>query len=240
MMRSTLAVTFVCSLVTAGCERSAEEELKKAEEVQATAAERSAEAQKEAAEDIAGAQEEAAEAMQRAAEEKAAIGAKTQEEMEDVQKDTQKIGARANEETAKVDRKAREKLESARSSEAEARAEANQDIAEAQAKAGEVKREAQGNVAETREELREWADKEVAEIDLAILDVSSKKETVPETERANFEEAMREVQAKRAAVRRDLARLGSQRPSELPKFDKSVRTELDELRTRVEKLRDTL
>ncbi len=73
MIRFKLALAVVCSLATAGCDRSAKEELQGADEAPATANERSAEAQRKGNQGALAAQRDAREVEKVAAAERAEV-----------------------------------------------------------------------------------------------------------------------------------------------------------------------
>ena len=96
------------------------------------------------------------------------------------------------------------------------------------------------DIEKARNDLREWSQKQIDAIDNEIDSARAKAASATPALKADFAQAMRAVEAKRARVRKQLATLDSQAANGLSEFEAKVHTQVDELKTSVDQMRQAL
>jgi DNA repair exonuclease SbcCD ATPase subunit len=138
----------------------------------------------------------------------------------------------ANDKTMRAQNEADEKA-------AQANSEARHDMAKGQAKANEEIRSANQDIVKQRNDYHVTVQKEVSEIDNKIddLKVKAQKATAP---KADFTDAMRTVDTKRAALDSDLRTLDIQVPQTFDSYRAKVDKEVDDLKKSIDVARQKL
>ena len=180
-----------------------------------------------ACQNMAKDQEVKAQEAQREADEKAAKAQKEANEK------SVKAQNEANERALKAQREADEKSMKAND-------EARQDMAKGQAKANEQIRAANQDIVKQRTDYHASAQKEVSEIDNKIDDLKVKAQKATPKPKAEFNDAMKVVDTKRAALDTDLRNLDTQPPQTFDSYRAKVDKEIDELKKSIDVARDKL
>jgi vacuolar-type H+-ATPase subunit E/Vma4 len=150
----------------------------------------------------------------------------------------------ADDKIAKVqreaDQKAAEAQKKADDTTAQARNEANKDTSQAQANANDVIRSANESILKARSDIREWAQKKLNSLDSDVDVSKTKAQTASVKEKASFDRALGDVEAKRTAVQNQLASLDAQPASGLDQFKKGLEKQIDAFSNSVSRLKATL
>jgi membrane-bound lytic murein transglycosylase len=150
----------------------------------------------------------------------------------------------ADEKTAKAQREANEKVikaqNEANEKTAQATAEANRDIAKEQAKANEEIREANQDIVKKRNDYQVRTQKEINEIDNKIDDLKVKAQKSDNKAKAEFSDAMRQVDTKRAALDSDLRNIDKQAGPTFDSYKAKVDKEIDDLKKSIDVARQKL
>ena len=152
--------------------------------------------------------------------------------------------AQADESIAKAQAEAQRKIDEARKEAnketTEALNEANQETAEAQKNANEKIRGANENVLEKKNDIKEWANKKLGEMDTRIDESKTKAQKATPTVKEKFERALEDVDAKRDTVRGRIASLEAQSASALDGVKERLDKDFSEFQTSVNRLEGTL
>jgi hypothetical protein len=114
------------------------------------------------------------------------------------------------------------------------------DNAATQAKANETIREANRERSESENELHQWAQGKLDDLDNTLDGARAKAEKAVPKARANFASAMRSVETKRDAIAAEVASLKTQTASKADVFKTHLEAEVTRLKQRVETLSRTL
>jgi len=139
----------------------------------------------------------------------------------------------ANESANKAQREADEKIQKANE-------EARQDMAKGQAKANEQIRSANQDIVKKRNDYHATTQKEVSEIDNKIDDLKVKAQKSAATTKTDFNDAMKVVDTKRAALDTDLRNIDNQAAQTFDSYRAKVDKEIDELKKSIDVARDKL
>ena len=123
---------------------------------------------------------------------------------------------------------------------AKAKSAADKDTAKAQANANDTIREANRDIVKARTDLRTWGQKKTDEIDGQIDDAKVKAQSASAAGKAAFNEALKDVQVKRDAVRGDMATIDAQTNDGIGNLKARLDKEIDDLKASVSHLRSTL
>jgi colicin import membrane protein len=171
--------------------------------------------------------EQKAQLSQREADEKAA---RAQKEANDR---AVKAQNEANEKAAKAQNEADEKIMKAND-------EARHDMAKGQAKANEEIRSANQDIVKQRNDYHATMQKEVNEIDNKIDDLKVKAQKAAPKPKAEFHDAMKVVDTKRAALDTDLRNIDTQAPQAFDSYRAKVDKEIDDLKKSIDVARQKL
>jgi hypothetical protein len=147
-------------------------------------------------------------------------------------------------ERAAAEREAQEKI-------AKAQAEANAAVIEARDEAQRAKEAVQADVAEAtgeasqelvkaRNDLREWSRSKLQGIDRTIASARAQARSASAEARANFDEVMRDADARRAAIQEDIASFDRRSATEWEQFKTSFEARVDALEARLKDARARL
>jgi len=139
----------------------------------------------------------------------------------------------ANERTMKAQNEADEKA-------AQANAEARHDMAKGQANANEEIRQANQDIVKQRSDFHASMQKEVNEIDNKIDDLKVKAQKDTAKPKTDFNDAMRVVDTKRAALDSDLRTLEIQVPQTFDSYRAKLGKEVDDLKKSIDVARQKL
>jgi len=139
----------------------------------------------------------------------------------------------ANDKAIKAQNEANEKT-------AEANAEANRDMAKGQAKANEEIRQANQDIVKQRNDYQVKTQKEITDIDNKIDDLKVKAQKSENKAKAEFSDAMRTVDSKRAALDSDLRSIDRQAGPSFDSYKAKVDKEIDELKKSIDVARQKL
>lgn len=139
----------------------------------------------------------------------------------------------ANEKAAKAQNEADEKI-------IKADEEARHDMAKGQAKANEEIRSANQDIVKKRNDYHASTRKEVSEIDNKIDDLKVKAQKATTKPKADFQDAMRVVDTKRAALDSELRNLETQAPQTFDSYRSKVDKQIDDLKKSIDVARDKL
>jgi hypothetical protein len=160
-----------------------------------------------------------------------------QSKAEQSQREADQIAARAEreaaEKTAKADKEANEKS-------AQANAEAQRDIAQGQAKANEKIREVNQDQVKAKNDFSAHVQKSASELDNKIDKMKVDAQTTNAKAKADFVAAMKDVDAKRAALDTDLRSINNQPIQQFDAYKAKVDKEIDELKKSIDVARDKL
>ena len=122
---------------------------------------------------------------------------------------------------------------------AEAQKTAAAESAKAQANANDTIRAATEDIVKARNDLREWAQKKLDEVDHAIdaVQVDAQKASPKAKVRADYERAMADIQAKRTELHDEVASIDKQPATDLTKLKDAMTAQVDALKTHVEDAR---
>jgi len=152
--------------------------------------------------------------------------------------------AQADESIAKAQAEAQKKIDEARKEAnqdtREALNEANHETAEAQKNANEKIRGANENVLEKKNDIKEWANKKLGEIDTRIDESKTRAQKATPTVKEKFERALEDVDAKRDTVRGRIASLDAQGASALDDVKNRLDKDFSEFQTSVKRLEGAL
>jgi hypothetical protein len=144
----------------------------------------------------------------------------------------------ANEKTAKAQREAEQKIEKAQKEAdktiAKANQQADEESANQQAKANETVRNVHEDLLKDRNDFQVQAHKTVDDVDSKIDSLRTKAQKANTKARADFDAAMKDVEAKRAALAADLQRLENQSAQTFDAFKARVTKEIDEFKKAVD------
>jgi hypothetical protein len=133
----------------------------------------------------------------------------------------------ANEKAMKAQNEADEKA-------AQANAEARHDIAKGQAKANEEIRAANQDIVKARNDFQVTTQKEVNEIDNKIDDLKVKAQKSTAKAKTDFNDAMKVVDTKRAALDTDLRSIDTQAGQTFDSYRAKVDKEIDDLKKSID------
>jgi hypothetical protein len=139
----------------------------------------------------------------------------------------------ANDKAMKAQNEADEKA-------AQANAEARHDMAKGQAKANEEIRSANQDIVKQRTDYHVSTQKEVNEIDNKIDDLKVKAQKSPANAKADFSDAMKVVDTKRAALDTDLRGIDTQAPQMFDSYRAKVDKQIDDLKKSIDVARQKL
>jgi len=152
--------------------------------------------------------------------------------------------AQADESVAKAQAEAQKKIDEARreanKETTEAMNEANHETAEAQKNANEKIRSANENVLEKKNDIKEWANKKLGEMDTRIDESKTKAQKAAPSVKEKFQRALEDVDAKRDTVRGRIASLDSQTAAALEDTKDRLDKDFSEFQTSVKRLEGTL
>lgn len=165
---------------------------------------------------------------------------KQNEAVKDYEQTRQEANQEANAAQREANQKALEAQNEANKEIGEARKEVAEEGAEANAKINEATREAQTDIAKARAEMREWTNEKLNDIDKEIdkARADAVKATAPEQQK--FSAIMKDVAARREAVREEVAGLDQRTAAEWDQFKARVEERIEALRDRVEDARKVL
>ena len=118
--------------------------------------------------------------------------------------------------------------------------EANREMAKGQAKANEEIRQANQDIVKRRNDYQVRTQKEVSEIDNKIDDLKVKAQKADDKVKTEFNDAMRVVDSKRAALDTDLRNIGTQATQSFDSYKAKVDKEIDELKKSIDVARQKL
>lgn len=152
--------------------------------------------------------------------------------------------ATADEKIGKADDEARKEVSEAQRQAdkqiAEAVNTANEKTAKAQTEANETIREANENMLKARNDLREWAQKRLNEIDNDVDQSKTKAQKASSTAKVNFERALQDVEQQRGNVVAELSSLDSQGSAQMKDFKGRLEKAFDGFKESVKRLDKTL
>jgi hypothetical protein len=117
---------------------------------------------------------------------------------------------------------------------------ANERSAEAQAKANETIRDVNEELARERNELREWGQKKMNEMDNRIDGTKAKAQGASADVRDRFDKALEVVDQKRKEVEGELATVNTLAAADLTRFRAKLEKEFADFQTSVRRLETTL
>jgi len=152
--------------------------------------------------------------------------------------------AQADESIAKAQAEAQKKIDEARKEANDdttaALNKANEETAAAQTKANEKIRGANENVMEKRNDLKEWANKKLGEMDTRIDESKTKAQKASPTIKQKFDQALADVDTKRDNVRGQIASLDTQSAAALDDAKDRLDKGFSDFQTSVKHLEGTL
>lgn len=146
-----------------------------------------------------------------------------------IDKAAAEVRTTANEAQQKADTKVAEAIDTANEKSAKAQTEANEKI-----------RDANEKMLAARNDLREWAQKRMNEIDNDIDSSKTKAQKANTTAKANFERALQDVESQRKNVQGELASLDSQASAGLKDYRGRLEKAFDDFKASVGRLDKTL
>lgn len=139
-----------------------------------------------------------------------------------------------------ADQKAAEAQRKADDQAMAARAQANKEEAQARTSANGVVRSANETVRQAQSDLRAWVQRQLDSLDSDIDKSKTKAQTASAKEKADFGRRLGEVEAKRKVVAGELASIDSATGSDLDQLKTRVQKEVDAFSASVSRLKATL
>ena len=163
--------------------------------------------------------------------------AETQNEAIEAQRQADKTAAEAREE---ADKKNSETMAEANKDVNKANDDAREKAAKARANANDKTREANQELAAKQGDLNQWGEKKLDEINSLIDDAKVKAQTAAPKARAQFNNAIRDVEVRRDAIKTDLASLGARADLTYDKAKDTINGRVDQLKDRIHQIERSL
>lgn len=147
---------------------------------------------------------------------------------------------KADEKIEEARQNASDKIAEANKSAAEATEQARKEAAEAQAKANEKIREANRDVSGTHNDVRDWAQKKIDDVDNMIDSATTKAQTAAPKAKAQFNSAIEDVKHERDQLQQQVATLETQAGDQLDKDKQQFTQRVDKVKDHIRSIQKSL